>query len=518
MNDRYGDQADISIVDLTGIGDDNIAGGQMQVSWSDITEMMSRHEALKDKKAGLCFIPAKLKAEDKWQLSEPKGNARKHKPTFRNDSNVESISFAVLDLDVPGAREKAVALFRDFDYVLYSTFSHTKDSPYKFRIVIRLEEPVLVGEWAQWFRAMAAGVNADRSCGNFSRLFFYPSYSKNAGVSPVFEQNKGRSFGREDMLAFERRFGTHVPDYAKNGEDSPWWSTGDTQRHFSGRRRTADERRVDEIDHSYEAYLKRHEAIVAECLSGIGESRHNFALRAIGREFVLNKDDTNLFMLLQFIYRAAQEKSSKALYQGDTPHELQEMVESAMAKFGVGAKTDETRNAITQLINRAEQCAITERWSFPPPNTNRRSALADSSKPSYEEMRSQHLRALKGLQLTGDPVEFARAVMVKENARSGRDIDIEHCVQFVFRAIAGMESSQGRGGKLADSIPTYLGKLITSKDYIVDGINTKVPKPAAAFEFSSRLAAQSASGQRPWKILDKKKPEATCDLNLGASQ
>lgn len=93
----------------------------------------------------------------------------------RRNDNVRSVSMAVFDFDKGQLPETIRELFKDFNYVIYSTHSHTKAEP-KFRLVLPLKDPLP----SETFKlAWPFGVEGmDPSCKDLARIFYLPSCPK----------------------------------------------------------------------------------------------------------------------------------------------------------------------------------------------------------------------------------------------------------------------------------------------------------------------------------------------------
>lgn len=427
----------IELVELKYKGDGEVENGCIELTWDEIVEMFSTHD-VRDKKDGLCFMPVQMKERDQWVLTEPRFN---HEPTFRNEANVKSITMVVIDLDLKDSLPKAEDLFKDFEYFVYSTHSYTAETPYKFRMVLALNEPVLAENWPDTFKKITMGIDADKSCGNLSRVFFYPSISVDAGIAPFFKHNKGRELNKEDIDELERKFESSLSPEERQQIKSRLASIAlkNNRRHFSGDSSENELRKYKDIDYTYEGMKKRHEKNINELKSSDG--RHNFALKTIAKEISTFKDKTDVFCLVLFIHRAAYEFSSKSINSGNTNQEIPEMICSAMLKYAPETELDRRQiNEVVEMAARSADNGISTRnWEFQEDSKDAKAGGFDKSLLinhgnngySYNEIRGRNLNLMRGLINSGNVNEFAVDIFNKEIERSGEKADLNAIGQFV---------------------------------------------------------------------------------------
>lgn len=427
----------ISLIDLSSRNDGAIEDGVVDLSWKDVLELLSRHHQ-REKKDGPCFIPVRLKPREDWVLSKPRKDVV---PTYRNDENVESITMAVLDLDKEGALEKAEAMFKENEYIIYSTHSYRKDAPHKFRMVIRLDNPIPAENWPGAFKRLVSKIDADRSCGNYSRLFYYPSTTPDADMPPIFRHHNGEALSLAKIM--------EIPlSEEQQKKESRQYKNNDffvqERKHFTGK--SVENSPIDRhIDYSYEGICKRHQSGISELVSS--DSRHNFALSVSAREVGMLGGRANIHAMVQFMYRAAEQYSSKPLSAGDTPQELPEIIESAFIKYAPdvvskkGAINRTFIEHIARIVDDVEAIAITGKWSFQSPGKERKKAAGitmgvshDDAKYDYASVRKRNLLSMKNLLEDGDLVRFAGDIIEKEFDLFGSKANINYICQFIFHA------------------------------------------------------------------------------------
>ncbi|MFK4132107.1 hypothetical protein ACI2KR_07390 [Pseudomonas luteola] len=342
--------------------DGDIERGMTDMSWPSLVNILSKHE-VRSQKNGASIIPVRFKPKDQWVLTPPRDGVA---ATYRNKDNVEAITIAIIDLDKPGALETARSVLKDYEYVVYSTHSYTSETPYKFRMVIKLQDPIEVANWPLAFSCLVKDIDADLQCGNADRIYYLPAASPHAGIAPFFEHNKGKPLSFENIL----RMGGDNPHelLEKKIQERK------TRRHFIGELAEGlaldyGSNLIEQIQWSWNAMLERQTALIDDLR--ISDSRHHFALRLIGSEISKFREQVNIPALVSFVYKAASEFSSKPLTMGNTPHEIPEHIESAFRKYCSGddpVRAFEQANGITlkvliaQSISQAALSQATGKW------------------------------------------------------------------------------------------------------------------------------------------------------------
>lgn len=342
----------------------------LEMNFETLADLMGDFERTEKKREVNGFIPVRFKPEPEW-IPNKDGN-------YRIDDNVSEVTMAVIDLDRPGALEKAREIYKDHEFIIHSTHSHTKDTPYKYRMILKLEHPIPVSEWNSFFYKLVMPIDADTSCSNVSRGYYMPSHSPSAGLDPYYEHNHGKSltvdFVESQGRNYEKQLRkTNNPDmlnaFLYRISDKPI---------LEGRRDPFDGRvRKDNITHSridctYNGYFDRHKKRIQEHLEK-NDNRHNFAMTVIYNEFKMHKESVDIPSLVAFMYRASQEYSSKAMHFGDTPRELPHLVDSALQRLGNVAKPpSEFINKLRASCQRAKAMSIqvintgdSSFWKFP---------------------------------------------------------------------------------------------------------------------------------------------------------
>jgi len=327
-------QQDVSdflfLVNLHSCRDVEVEVGINEFSWEEFKSEVMRHR-FRSRKDGPGYIPVSMKMEDDWvQVESKKGN--KH---FRCDANMESLSLLVIDIDEPGALETAETLFEGYEYIVHSTHNFTPETPYKYRLIMRLAQPIPVSEWPSCFDALHSRIDLDPSCSNPSRFYYYPSHSTASNIAPRAIHQPGRAITMQEVLAlgtgvskkkilvsptFSRSAGTLPADQAR------------AKRHFSGKKIAKWDNLSSSINQSYESFAARHARSLID-YEVSPNSRHNFALSVTSREYYILGPHTQLQPLLMFLFTAARQHGTPIESGQNTLEELPLMIYSAMEKY-----------------------------------------------------------------------------------------------------------------------------------------------------------------------------------------
>lgn len=293
---------------------------QFHTSWDDLVRFLTAHVARPDKD-GPAMIPVRLKDPDHWVRSP----GQKGRPgSFRNDQNVAAVTLAVIDLDRPGALAQAEAKFKGYEYLVYSTYSHTRSAPYKYRMALRLAEEIPAKEWPSAWAALVSGVNADPACKNTSRLYYLPAYNPSNRIAPVARHNKGKPLTRQKISDWSKDL-VKQAEAEQRERDRRWQEDAQAGRL---KRRPGGWLNRDDI----QGMEQRHARLVESLRSGCG--RHDFALRVVAREVTLRGATLNEARLSAFIAHALDTYTDRPATSGNTLHEIPHMLATARAKFG----------------------------------------------------------------------------------------------------------------------------------------------------------------------------------------
>ncbi len=116
----------------------------------------------------------------------------------RSNNNVREVSWLVFDIDDAQGRlaQDIVNLVIDYDAILHSTWSHTKENP-RYRLIINLLNPIPAKHFSTvrngflFFNAELASI-IDKACSDPSRAYYLFSYPNERKDYAEYIVNKGR--------------------------------------------------------------------------------------------------------------------------------------------------------------------------------------------------------------------------------------------------------------------------------------------------------------------------------------
>lgn len=132
------------------------------IHWENLAKHLLMHKELSSKESG------KL-----W-------SATRYIPdTTRLAANVESLSCIVLDFDDGSDPNAVKAALADYEYVMHSTYRHSKEKP-RFRVVAPIYSEIPKENWGQFWTNVKdylaeKGVNVDTACSDPCRIYYEPS-------------------------------------------------------------------------------------------------------------------------------------------------------------------------------------------------------------------------------------------------------------------------------------------------------------------------------------------------------
>ena len=138
-------------------------------SWKAIQKILTRYEE-RDEKDGQAFMPTHFEIPEDSAADQP----------IRCIKHSKYVSLAVIDFDGGKTIAQAMELFKEYEFILYTSFSHGSALD-KFRMVIPLKKPIPGDKWIMAWRhleSMAPGL--DTQCKDASRLYFLPSCRRGA--------------------------------------------------------------------------------------------------------------------------------------------------------------------------------------------------------------------------------------------------------------------------------------------------------------------------------------------------
>ncbi|MHB1134519.1 MAG: hypothetical protein ACYC4L_19270 [Chloroflexota bacterium] len=166
---------------------------QRDLPWGELVALLTKHSEQQEKD-GAMWSPATYAPD-----------------TTRANHNVEAISLLVADYDHDADYEQVKERLGDLEYVAYSTFSHSPETP-RFRMTILLARPIPAQDYAD-FRARAEqhllGSSADPATKDPSRAFYLPSCP--LGAPRFAEHHRGEPLDPDSLPPALVRLVTQTP-------------------------------------------------------------------------------------------------------------------------------------------------------------------------------------------------------------------------------------------------------------------------------------------------------------------
>ncbi|MBB4861355.1 hypothetical protein HNP46_000166 [Pseudomonas nitritireducens] len=404
------------VVNLDNVFDLDVDEGIVEPSWDDFKEDLLRHR-LRRSKDGECFMPVAMKPDNECVTVYTKDGT----PHFKADINIESVTALVIDLDKIGALQYAEDLFKGYEYVCYSTHNFSVETPWKYRMVVRLAEPIPVEQWPTCFEVLLAqNIDMDQSCRNPSRMYYYPSHNPDGGVAPRAWHKPGKAMSIDNILGLasddvknaikEGRFASKL----KINPNGVGQST--RRRHFSGDVIGAHDVLPDVIDCSFQRFEDTHgQSIYA---FGTDGSYHNLARDCAGREMRLYGHKADIRKLVIFLAQIGLRDCNRPIEAGNTPEELPGLIITALMKYA-----PESFHMLNEIHGQNLEAWVTGevRWGM---TTYREASLEVKQAPQeldvtveqnyYASLRTRHIKALKSFSTTGNFSDLVREIVNQE--------------------------------------------------------------------------------------------------------
>lgn len=356
----------IPVVFVSGVEGTDIKNGKKELTWDDIKNIFSSSVPSKDKNIEM-FLPVSLKAENEWVRGDSNILSQKE-GSLRNKNNINAITMFVLDLDEEGALEQARKKYSNNEYFVYSTFSNTPETPYKYRMVLNLDEPISIENHEEMYIYAMAGIDGDYACKNPSRGYYVASHNENVRSSGEFFENKGVTLTQESVIELGEQYMDANAKLALEKTENKKTNSVIEKRHFSGERI---ESSYQGNSLSYEGFSKRHERKLENNIpKGAKGNRHQFAMEVINSEMGIFKEKTNFNLLIQYMYRAIKERSTVPLSKGNTDKELPEIIGSGITLMIAKDKAESPEfikavsDQIAHGIKHSRSAEKTDKWDF----------------------------------------------------------------------------------------------------------------------------------------------------------
>ena len=141
-----------------------------------------------------------------------------HKPGFirRCKPNVAQIYALLLDIDRNKTVEDAVTEFADYEFLIYSTYSNSKDKE-KFRLILPLNTALTRIEFDQRHDSMCSTFDVDDASFTISQAFYLPCYTKdNADINFIYWNQQPKRY--EALFLACKEISTNIVEGPREGE------------------------------------------------------------------------------------------------------------------------------------------------------------------------------------------------------------------------------------------------------------------------------------------------------------
>lgn len=379
------------MIAINGRSDVDIEHGIQKKTWPEFAKELSQF-IVSDRKDVASFIPVIAKPKEEWVRLESNLLSGKER-SFRNQNNFSHITMAVLDLDEEGALEQATEKFKGVEYVIHSTYSYSQETPYKYRMIMPLENPIPVEQWERTFINLMAGINGDNACKNISRGYHLPSTNPANNIKGVFIQQEGRFLSQELIVELGEKYMSEKDVEALNKMEKKGYSVKSEKIHPSG---FVIESKYNGDDLSYEGFSRRHKAKIDMHFDGKKGNRHAYAIDVINSEMGIFTDKTQFNLLIEFLYKSTLEHSTLPLSSGNTGNEIPEIIESGMSIMMPSEKLKDAEfvKSVKKQIEEGLQSAVaaekTGNWSFQSVSYDRK--LLGNSLKSFNNRYSKDIK------------------------------------------------------------------------------------------------------------------------------
>jgi len=182
-------------------------------SFEDVVNILKdSQELVKDKADPMMFNLCSW-IDDFTSPEHKQGFIRRCKP------NVSQIYALLLDIDGTRTLEDAVTEFLDYEFLIYSTYSNSRDKE-KFRLVLPLNTALTRLEFDQRHDSMCATFDVDRASFTISQAFYLPCYTDdNAAESFIHWNQTPKRY--EALLLAVKEISTNIVEGPRLGEIDP---------------------------------------------------------------------------------------------------------------------------------------------------------------------------------------------------------------------------------------------------------------------------------------------------------
>jgi hypothetical protein len=493
-------------------GDTDVRAGQITLSWEAIATKMSVHD-VRQGKNGPCLAPVIMKPESEWVTTDSET------ASYRSDENVEALSMIVLDLDEPGAFEKAKSVFTENEYIYYSTHSYSAETPEKIRMVLKLDDPIPASDWPYMFNILASATGADPQCGNLLRHYHLPSHRPTEELMPLFGRNKGQSLTSEHVKKIKARLKNTLTaeeyDDLDPGKSRHKSKSNGYIRHYTGKLIPSHEARKQPVNYSYESLEQVFMMQIRQLQQD--DSRHRFALSVVSSAVSQFGSQIDIHQVIQFLYKASDTHSTKSIANkaGNTRREIPGMVTSAMKKFApglmetMGFTPESLTPHVREIVGQVEKDFLQGVWHEKEVKKNKKNLKSDVTGSLYKNIDNsldgwieRNRASITQFVQRSDVIELAENVMAAEYNKHGEDTSLNNMGQFVMYCVAayGVKVKSLKGEDLDNFVESYKNQLLEKIDEVIPKAWANENDKIGTFTRSAVKIGWCISKQKDWRF------------------
>ncbi|MEZ9709281.1 hypothetical protein AB4254_11430 [Vibrio breoganii] len=484
------------------------------LTWPQVIRVFGTHEKRQVKDGG-CVMPVKMLDGAKRQPQRKyRAESQKWTESYRVDSNVESVSLAFFDLDEPGALDDALNVFKEFEYVMYSTYSYNSENTHKMRIVLKLDESLSPEDWKEFSYNIAQTMDLDMACKNPSRNYQLPSTPLDCDVEPFVKHNTGTVITLDHVKELAKRYPKARTPAQKEVVDRSFGKLAPVSEKaavhdFSGNMESlVGDRELVSYDYNDMVQLFSNQCMAL----GETDGRHVFARDVIHKAVMRDGMSSDWYNIIQFMHKVTLDVGTKHLHRGNTPSEIFDLLQNALVKKGgvdekeLGAYFEALAPKVSEALKAAAKSMESGNWAF-----NKNFIKEMIQKPfdlpeefAAEEIDKRNRKHLLVLLRDLDPMGYICDVMQAEALTFGSDVRHNLVTQF---AVGTAIKTLGGGAESRAEVLESIQALVDTPSEIMGGAEMPIKAQVEQTKFFKNalvLASKCVLNERAWDLVSKK--------------